>query len=144
MLQYQSVPTLPTTTPTSILGVQLGLDTSGNFAWSVNGLAVLTPSGRFVRKDDCGDFLVDVTPLNLPVNPQVYLLPAPCVAPGDLLITASDPNFAAMYVMNADTPDNILALDTATSLIVRYSTPANLFFNFYVKAISLFDVVLGE
>jgi hypothetical protein len=46
--------------------------------------------------------------------------------------------------LSAATPDNILAIDTATSAVVRYSTPVNLFLNFYVKAVSLLDVVLGE
>jgi hypothetical protein len=97
-----------------------------------------------VRKDDARDCLVDVTPLILPLNPQVYFLPSPTVRTGDLVITASDPNFTAMYVLSAATPDNILAIDTATSAVVRYSTPVNLFLNFYVKAVSLLDVVLGE
>ena len=144
MLQYRTLPAAAAPAPANpIFGIPLGPDTSGNFAWTVNGLAVLTPAGRFVRKDDVGAFLVDLTPLIVPVSPQVYFLPAVTVGPGDLLVTASGAAFSALYVVSASTPDNILAIDTATSIVVRYATPANLFLNFYVKAVSLLDIALG-
>lgn len=144
MLQYRTVPAPAAPAPANpIFGIPLGPDTSGNFAWTVNGLAVLTPAGRFVRKDDVGDFLVDMTPLIVPISPQVYFLPVATVCPGDLLVTASGATFSALYVVSAATPDNVLAIDTATSIIVRYTTPANLFLNFYVKAVSLLDMALG-
>jgi len=147
MLQYNvTVPPSSTCSLSlsSLFGIQIGADTSNNFALSINGLAVQTPDGRFVAREGDEDRLIDVTPLILPINPCVYRLPSTEVKRGDLIVTSDPPNFSALYVLDADDPDDIECLDTGTSQIVRYCAPRNLFLQFYVRAVSLLDLFVGK
>jgi hypothetical protein len=147
MLQYNLTTTQPAPLSvglSSFLSVQVGSDTSNNFALSVNGLAVRTPSGRFVTKERSQNRLIDVTPLILPVNPYVYRLPCVAVEPGDLVVTADPPNFSALYVVSAHKGEEVEGLDICTSQIVRYIAPRSVFLQFYVKAVSLLDLFFGR
>jgi hypothetical protein len=134
--------------PCLLFGIQIGLDTSNNFALSVDphsveiGLAVRTPSGRFLRMERRHDRLIDVTSLVVAVNPWAYRLPVPPedVRSGDLIITADPPDFSALYVLDREEGGRILGLDTGTCQEVRFSPAVNPFLNFYVKVVSLFDV----
>jgi hypothetical protein len=131
-----------------LFGIQIGLDTSSNFALSVDpydfeiGLAVQTPGGRFLTMDRRRCRLVDVTALVIPLSPWVYRIPVTEVRHGDLIVTADDP-FSALYVLEKLEGMRILGLDTGTCQEVSFIPPENLFVNFYVRVVSLFDVLVS-
>lgn len=137
----------PSVQSSSLFGIQIGPDTSNNFGYSAYGLAVSTPNGRFVGFERGRyDRLVDVTALLLPVNPLVYRIP---VGPddlekGDLIVTADPPNFAAVYFLDWDRKDlwQFKGLDTGTSEFITFSLPDNPFANFFVRAYSLYDMLV--
>ena len=145
MLQYglsTTPPTLGSLNVASLFGVQIGADVTNNFALSFSGLAVQTPDGRYVTLDEDADSLIDVTPLILPISPYVFRLPATEVHRGDLIITSDPPNFTALYVIDDEDPDELECLDTGTAQVVQYRAPRNLFFQFFVRAVSLFDLTI--
>jgi hypothetical protein len=131
----------------SLFGVQLGKDTTNTFALSVHGLAVLTPSGRYVAKRRKRNALVDVSLLALPgVDPLVFRLPVKRVKPGDLIMVSESP-LSVLYVLEtySDRPREIRGLDPYTGEAVDYSLTENLFnLNFFVQVTSLFDLLSGE
>jgi hypothetical protein len=131
----------------SLFGVQLGKDTSNMFALSFHGLAVLTPSGRYVAKCPKRNSLLDVSLLALPgVDPLVFRLPVKRVKPGDLIMVSESPLFV-LYVLETfgDRPREIRGLDPSTGEVVHYSLTENLFnLNFFVQVTSLFDLLAGE
>src|SRR5262245_55555977 len=147
MLSYEgSSPGQQSYLPGSInlFGLQIGRDTSGQFALSLDGLAVLTPAGRYVLKDPDRNRLVDVSPLILTgIDPWVFRIPAERVEPGDLIVTSDTP-FSTLYVVESYTdrsPRHIEGLDPATGYIVQYFPPAQLLFlNIFVRVISLFEL----
>jgi hypothetical protein len=157
-LQYiRSSPAAPFTTPPQagigsltlqslLFGVQIGLDTSSNFAYTVYGLAVRTANGRFVIKEHDRERLIDVTALTLPVNPLVYRVPVrhDCLEQGDLIVTSDPPNFCARYILTKHhDPWAYRGLDTGTAQITEFSSPENPFLDFYVRVISLLEVLAG-
>jgi hypothetical protein len=146
MLSYTpAVPQLPFgLSISSLFPIQLGMDTSNNFALSLSGLAVRTPDGRFVTKERHRDRLLDVTALTVPVNPYVYRLPVTRIHPGDLIVTADPPNFSALYVVIVDPEGRsnaFVGLDTGTAQQVLYIATRNPFLNFYVRAVSLIQAL---
>jgi hypothetical protein len=124
-------------------GLSLGPDNTGNFAMSIGGLAVRTPDGRFVMQEKGGERLLDVSALILPIDPCVYRLPSGTVKPGDLIVTGDPPSFAALYVLEIGEDFCVEGLDIGTAERVRYCPPANLFINYYVRAVSLLDMLIG-
>jgi hypothetical protein len=129
----------------ALLGtIQLGWDTSNNFALSLRGLAILRPDGTYVARDRDVDSLHDVTPLVLPgVNPWVLRLPVARVRPGFLLVT-SDVPFSLVYVIEAEgrRQERIEGLDPISGEFVEYCRPVSLFFNYFVRVVSLFEAVV--
>jgi hypothetical protein len=128
---------------TTLFGLPLGLDATGNFAMSPRGLAVRTPDGRFVRKEKGTERLLDVSALILPIDPCVYRLPSRTVEPDDLIVTGDPPSFAALYVLEIHEDSCVEGLDVGTAERVRYCAPRNLFITYYVRAVSLLDMLLG-
>jgi hypothetical protein len=134
-----------------LFGIQIGLDTSNNFALSVDphgfeiGLAVQTPGGRFLTMDRRRCRLVDVTALVVPVNPWVYRIPIrpKDVKPTNLLVTGDPPDFSALYVLENPEGGPILGLDFGTCQEVIFRPPENPFLDFAVRAVSLFDVLVS-
>lgn len=126
-----------------LFGVQIGNDTSNNFALSINGLAVRTPCGRYVAKERHHDRLMDVTALLLPMNPMVVRMPVKPsqVRSGDVIVTSDPPDFSAIYVLDRRESGWIYGLDTGTSQVTEFALPRNPLVNFYVVAVSLFDVL---
>jgi hypothetical protein len=127
----------------TLFGLPLGLDTTGNFAMSLGGLAVRTPDGRFVMKERGAARLLDVSTLVLPIDPHVYRLPSRTIAPNDLIVTGDVPNFAALYVLEIGEGFNVEGLDVGTGEKVSYCAPRNVFVNYYVRAVSLLDMLIG-
>jgi hypothetical protein len=122
--------------------IQIGKDTTNNFAWSLSGLAILRADGTYVAKDEDGEGLLDVTPLILAgVAPCVFRLPVETVGRGDLIVTSDCP-FSVLFVLKVDDyAGRIRCLDPLCGEIVEYSRPASLFFNFFVKVVSLYDLL---
>jgi hypothetical protein len=133
--------------------IQIGLDTSNNFALCVDpegfemGLAVQTPNGRFVRYEKRVNRLIDVTAFIIPVNPFAFRLPVrpDDLETGDLIVTADPPNFCAGFVITPPKARRTcLHLDTATCEEAEFVLPQNpLFPDFYVRVISPFDEWAG-
>jgi len=121
--------------------IQIGQDTTNNFACSLSGLAVRRADGRYVTIDEDGEGLLDVTPLILPgMVPCVFRIPVETVKDGDLIVTSDCP-FSVMYVLNVDDyPGRIRGLDPLCGEVVEYSRPTSLFFNFFVKLVSIYDL----
>jgi len=128
---------------TTLFGLSLGPDTTGNFAMSLGGLAVRTADGRFVMKEKGADRLVDVTTLILPIDPRVYRLPSRTIVPDDLIVTGDPPNFAALYILEIGEGTYVEGLDVGTGEKVSYCAASNLFINYYVRAVSLLDMLIG-
>ena len=125
----------------SILGIQIGMDNSGNFALSLNGLAIRRPDGRFVTM--VRDQLLDVTLFTLSgINPMVFRVPVPSVSRNDLIIISDFP-FRPLYVLEtSDEPGvGIVGLDPFSGETSAYSPVENLFLNFFVRVVSLFDLL---
>jgi hypothetical protein len=142
MLQYAVTGIQPNPRPTlGLFGVQIGVDTSNNFGLSVDGMAVRTPSGRFVAMAKSWDGLVDVTAFVIPINAMIYRLPTAVVKRGDLIVTADPPNFSALYVLSTHDPFEIEGLDIGSAQVIRYRAPRNPFFNFYAKVVSVWDLI---
>jgi hypothetical protein len=129
----------------SILGgIQFGRDASGNFALSVGGLAVRRTDGTFVMLDEADERLIDVTPLVLSgIDPGVVRVPvdAGSLRRGDVLVVSDTP-FSALFVLDHD-GGRIRGLNPLIGQIVTVVPPLNLFFNFVVRAICLFDLLGG-
>jgi hypothetical protein len=128
---------------TTLGGVALGRDLTGNFALTLNGVAVLRPNGTWVALDADLDALVDVTPLVLPgVDPLVFRMPSnpDRLRRGDRLIV-SDAPFAPLFVLHPFERGDagIQALDPLTGRLSGYLPARNLFLNFVVLAVSPFD-----
>lgn len=130
----------------SLFSSQIGRDVSGNFALSFQGLAVLTPAGRYVVKDPNADRLLDVTLLMIPgVDPWVFKIPVSIeeLKPGDLIVASDSPR-SILYVLSTPSNLQITALDTATGDRITYTPTANLFdLDFLIKVFSVFDL-LGD
>jgi len=131
----------------AILGaVQLGRDSSGKFALTLGGIAVLRPNGTYLALDDDSDELIDVSPLVLPgVDPIVVRLPThpSKLRRGDLVIV-SDAPFSPLFVVERRGAGRFQALDPIGGLLVEFAPPLNLFFDFIVQAVSLFDVLVPD
>jgi len=96
-------------------GVQIGRDTSGQFALTRDGrLAVLRPNGTYASMmHDNVDQLVDVTPLVLAgVDPMVVRIPVRLsqLNRGNLIIV-SDAPFSPLLVLKPPEANRIAALD---------------------------------
>ncbi len=123
--------------PSSILGPALGRDTSGNFALTVEGLAVRA-GDRFVTAiiDDEGAELVDVSSLVISgVDPWVYRLPVTIPSRGDLILISDNP-FSVRYVLESGPA--VVSLDPATGDVAELIAAQNPFVSFFVKIVSLF------
>jgi len=162
LLQYgQSSPGVPygTASPVGsgagqvpLFGIQIGLDTTNNFALSVDPddfevrLAVKTPNGRYVTKERKRERLIDVTAFISNANPFACRLPVEWdeVHEGDLIVTADPPNFSALYVLTKyGHHGKLLGLDTGSSQITDFALPDNPFLNFFVRVVSVVDLLAG-
>lgn len=128
---------------TTLGGVALGRDLTGNFGFTLNGVAVLRPNGTWVALDAEGDALVDVTPLVLPgMDPLVFRMPSNLdqLRRGDRLIV-SDAPFSPLFVLHPFERGDagIQVLDPLTGWLSGYLPARNLFLNFVVLAVSPFD-----
>jgi hypothetical protein len=94
-------------------------------------------------KEKGGDGLLDVSALILPIDPCVYRVPSRTIYRGDLIVTSEPPSFAALYVLEIGETFYVEGLDVGTAERVRYCAPRNLFINYYVRAVSLLDMLIG-
>ncbi len=143
-LQYNPGPVGPPPA-TNVGTIQIGRDSSGNFALSAAGLAVRRPDGSYVALDSDEGALVDVTPLVMVgVDPCVLRIPVPAdaVRRGDLVVASDDP-FSPLFVLERvfdALPNQIMALDPMAGQLVTFVPPANLVFDVFVVAASLYDI----
>ena len=161
-MQYNTVPIQPRLQQqqqqsssmdlSSLLGIRIGQDTSGNFALTPAGLAVLGRDNRYYTMQYLGGRprLVDVSALILPGDPGAYRMPVPALETGDLIVISDSP-FQAMFVMESDGGNAVVGLDASCNEIVTYIPPNNPFTNLlfgggssvFVRVISTFDVLTG-
>jgi hypothetical protein len=136
-------------TLSSLLGLRIGQDTTGNFALTPAGLAVLGRDSRYYSFESYGERarLLDVTSLILPINPGVYRIPALEVRPGDLILISDSP-FSALFVIEI-AEFGIVGLEATCNELVTYFPPENLFGdrffghrnNIFVRIVSTFDLL---
>jgi hypothetical protein len=144
-----NVVTMPTTSDSGLqclLGVNIGRDTTKLFAASLNGLAIKSGDRWVVpqlAKDGTGTNLLDVTCLTLQCDPQVYRVPVPTVAPGNLILTQDHPMPYVFFVESvAGTHVKGLALGRREE--VETVAPVTILGSpIFVRLISLFDIVGG-
>jgi hypothetical protein len=123
-----------------LLGVQIGPDTSGNFALSISGLAVRRSDGRFVARPPGSNRLVDVTALLLPgIDPMVYRLPVRTARPGDLIVISDDP-LTVRYVLEWEPEGELIGLDPDTGDVNAFVPIQVPFLNCFVRIVSLLDL----
>lgn len=121
--------------------VQIGADTSGLFAMSPYGLAVVRPDGRAVVHREGS--LLDVSAFLLPgFSPGAFRIPVPEIEPGELVITSDNPR-SLLYVLER-TETGLRGLDPFTGNVVRYIAPRSPFFNFFVRVQSVFGLLFAE
>src|SRR5258708_6895837 len=138
-----ATPPIPTIPTNSILGVEIGQDTTGGFAMSISGLAIKRSDGRYVAKPEGEDRLVDVTAFLIPgVDPMVYRLPVTRLEPGDLIVISDDP-LTLRFVINQDEEGDgeLEVLDPDTGDVTEYIPIQAPIFNFFVRVVSLFDLL---
>jgi hypothetical protein len=131
--------------------VQIGQDKSGNFKFSIKGLAVRRPDDTFAafEQDSAGGHLVDVTCLLLDGAEYVYRFPVQAgqINAGDLIITQENPFYALFVIAPPDpTTGHIKGLDVRTSEVVEYVPEVTFLgsqFQFFVKVVSLLDAFGG-
>jgi hypothetical protein len=150
--QQHAQPAAGSTDLSSLLGVRIGQDVSGNFALTPAGLAVLGRDGRYFALDSLaeGPQLMDVTSLVVPGDAGVYRLPVPEVHTGDLIVISDSP-FQSMFVLGMEGGRAVLGLDPSCNLLVTYLPPDNQFTrllfgdtaNMFVRIVSIFDVLAG-
>jgi hypothetical protein len=121
----------------------IGKDTSGNFKFSIKGLAVRGgPDGKFIARD--GDQFVDVTDLTFDgAENYIYRLPVEEPKPRDIIIRSDNP-FCALFVTKVEHHGahvaHIEGFDPATNTCVEYCPPTNLLnCRFFVKIVSFLD-----
>src|SRR5262245_13946129 len=103
----------------------IGKDTSGNFKFSIKGLAVRGgPDGKFIARE--GDQFVDVTDLTFDGGENyIWRVPAEELKAGDIIIKSDNP-FSALIVTKSNHGAHIEGFDPATSTCVEYCPPTNL------------------
>src|SRR5215510_805699 len=129
--------------------VQIGQDKSGNFKFSIKGLAVRRPDDTFAAFEPegsppSGGHLVDVTCLLLDGAEFIYRIPVATaqIKAGDLIITQETPFYSLFVLAPPDANGHIKGLDVQTSEVVEYVPEVSLLgaqFQFFVKVVSLFD-----
>ena len=130
---YQGLP--------GLFPIQIGSDTSGTFAMSFYGLAVIRPDGRAVVHVE-GE-LLDVTLFLLSgINPGAYRIPAPTVYRGDLIVTSDSP-LSLLYVLER-TETGVRGLDPFTGNIVHYTALLSPFLDYFVRVQSVFGLLFAE
>jgi hypothetical protein len=143
-LQYNLGPIGPLP-PLMVGGIQIGRDTTGNFALSPAGLAVRRTDGTYVTIDREHDALIDVSPVVfLGLDPWVLRIPVlpSAIRRGDVIMSSDEP-FAPLFVLGREV-SQILALDPVVGQLVTYVPPASLLCDVYVVAASLYDIVLSD
>jgi hypothetical protein len=137
----------------SLLGLRIGKDTTGNFVLTAAGLAVMGRDGRYFSAEfyEGRPRLLDVTAMVLPVDPGVFRLPVRSVNRGDLILISDSP-FTAMFVMEAGGRNSpTIGLDATCNELITYYPPDNLFAgvlfgedaDVYVRIVSMFDLLTG-
>lgn len=133
-----------------MFGAQIGKDTTSNFTWSFNGLAVRTLDNRFVVPQFEGDTasLIDVTCLTIAMDPCVWRLPVAfeSVQRGQLLVR-SDAPFSLLFVERVDLKDRrIHGIDPMSDQVVNILVPEKSLEvpSFLVRVVSLFDAFDGD
>src|SRR5262245_23218677 len=85
-----------------LFGAQIGKDTTSNFTWSLEGLAIKTVDNRFVHPVVEGKTanLIDVTCLTIGIDPYVWRIPVEfeSVQRGQLLVRSDSP-FSLLFVL---------------------------------------------
>jgi hypothetical protein len=136
---------------TSLLGVQIGQDLTGNFGFTPAGLAVLGRDNRYYTLDYHEDLarMLDVTSIILPINPGVYRIPVQRVYRGDLVLISDSP-FSALFVTEVQEDEgSIVGIEATCNERVEYSPPYNFFggvlfgedAKLFVRIVSLFDLL---
>jgi hypothetical protein len=124
----------------SVLGTEVSLDTSGNFALSTRGLAVRTSDGRFVAKECSSDRLADVTNQLVPgIDHFVFRTRVETLRRGDLIIVLDDP-FSARYVLARERGGQTIFLDPDCGDVTELIPDHVMFPDAFVRAVSLFDI----
>jgi hypothetical protein len=135
-----------------MFGAQIGKDTTSNFAFSFNGLAIRNIDNRFVvlELDGAGVKVTDVTCFTIGLDPLVYRIPVlnTDVKRGDYLIR-SDAPFSLVFVTELVNEHRIKGIDPRTNEVVEIVVPDRQLDmpNFLVKAVSLlgsFDITGGS
>jgi hypothetical protein len=133
-----------------MFGAQIGKDTTSNFTWSFNGLAVRTMDNRFVVPLLEGERgrLIDVTCLTLGIDPCVWRIPVAfeSIRPGHLLVRSDSP-FSLLFVERVEERERrIHGIDPMTDEVVNILVPQKTLEvpSFLVRVVSLLDTLDGE
>jgi len=133
-----------------LFGIGIGPDTSNAFGLTLSGIAVRRNDLRYVSVDTQSRRVYDVTPLIIGgANNLIFRLPATTINPGDLIITSDYP-VSSLFVLEvrdqAPGSGYVIGIDPNSSEIVQYVPPANLFFPFYVRVVSVLELLgsLGD
>lgn len=135
-----------------MFGAQIGKDTTSNFTWSFNGLAVRTVDNRFVvpslEDDRAPAKLTDVTCLTIAIDPCVWRIPVAfeSIKRGQLLVRSDSP-FSLVFVERVEVKERRIhgidpMIDQAVNILVPERTlevPS-----FLVRIVSLFDALGGD
>jgi hypothetical protein len=128
-----------------MFGAQIGKDTTSNFTFSLNGLAVKTAANKYVVPvlEAGGARLIDVTCMTIGMDPYVWRLPVAFenVRPGQILVRADSP-FALVFVERVSVEERrIHGIDPITDQMVDVVVPDRSIDvpSFLVRVVSLLD-----